>query len=516
MRYPLQLTLFFLILISSPLVLTLINDNSGVLQSERRMSSPLPTIPASLNEWPDFPKKMEQYIDDHFGLRPAFLKLYHQLKNAINDSSSKMVVRGKEGWLFYGSEVDAYRHISRYTEAQLATFAKTVEYRRHWLKTRGIDYVIIIAPNKSTIYPEYMPDNLHKVHADSTLDQLLNYAKQHITVPIIDLRAPLIAAKNQGLLYYKYDTHWNLFGGNIAQYAIAHALETLYPNQIHPHLFTTDDYVFSRAVEGDLSNIIDQQPDSSLSMVSLKPSVMTHFCGNALNPSNENGAISIQCKSNSINAIVFRDSFFDALLGYIGNYFHNSTYLSIEFNLDIVKYFSKQQPLNLVIEEIIERNLPYLPQLDTEQEYEQLNPVFAASKQSVFMLNAVSLPQQNAEATHLAWQGQKLIIDATNTDSMVLLSLNPIHPKAQYLIKIIIEAPDITELQLFYAKAHTFPQFTDQRSKKRLLNKGLNTLLIPIDLQDFDGQLRLDPGSHIGRYIIHSLEIKINDLGGHG
>ncbi|MCX7087636.1 MAG: hypothetical protein NTV00_06220 [Methylococcales bacterium] len=508
MRYHLQLTIFFLFIISTPLVLTLINDNSHLLQNERRVSSPLPAIPQSLYEWPEFPAKLEQYIDDHFGLRPVFLWLYHQLKNAINDSSSKIVIHGKNDWLFYDQEIDSYRHISKYTEAQLIKFAETIEYRRLWLKSRGIDYVIIIAPNKSSIYPEYMPDYLNKIQPESALDQLLSYAKQHINVPILDLRSNLNQAKSQGLLYYKYDTHWNIFGGNIAQYQIAQYLAKMYPNKIHPQLFSADDYIFSKETDGDLSNTIHQQPDNTQSLAAIKPASIMNACANAFKPYDEHEVVTIQCPNNQLNAIIFKDSFFSSLLAYIGNYFNNSTYISSEFNLDIIDYYIKNQPINIAIEEIVERKVPYMPQLSAAQEYAQLTPLFDQSTQSVFTLSPVTLPPQNTDFKTLAWQDNHLIIDVSNTDPMLTLSFNQNHPNAQFLLKIAIEAPETTEMQLFYAQLHSAPQFTDQRSKKRLLAKGMNTLLIPISITNFNGQLRLDPGSVKGRYIIHTLEIK--------
>lgn len=367
MRYHLQITVMFLLIISTPLVLTLINDNISILKSENRVSAPVPEIPKSWDQWQDFSGQLERYVNDHFGLRPVFLWLYHQLKNAINDSSSKSVIQGKNGWLFYDMEIDTYRHITKYSEVQLNQFAEVIEYRRNWLKQRGIDYIMVIAPNKSSIYPEYVPDYLTIIQPESALDQLLAYAKLHVKVPILDLRASLQQAKSQAWVYYKYDTHWNVFGGNIAQYQIAQYLAALYPNKIRPHLFTLADFSFSKEQDSDLSNMIYKVPDNTNSWVAVKPASLMNFCANALKHYDKNKPITIQCPNNAINVVVFRDSFFDFLMPYMANYFYNSTYLNGELNLDIINGYLKSQSLNVAIEEIVERKLPHLPKLDAAQ-----------------------------------------------------------------------------------------------------------------------------------------------------
>ncbi|MEQ1637406.1 MAG: hypothetical protein ABL903_11995 [Methylococcales bacterium] len=510
MRYHLQITVMFLLIISTPLVLTLINHNSSILKNENRVSAPVPEIPKSWDQWPDFSSQLERYVNDHFGLRPVFLWLYHQLKNAINDSSSKSVIQGKNGWLFYDMEIDTYRHITKYTEEQLNQFAEVIEYRRNWLKQRGIDYIMVIPPNKSSIYPEYVPDYLTIIQPESALDQLLAYAKQHVKVPILDLRASLKKAKSQAWVYYKYDTHWNEFGGNIAQYQIAQYLAAMYPNKIQPHLFAATDYRFSKEQESDLSNMSYKKPDNTNSWAGIKPESLINFCENALKHYEKNKPISIHCPNKSINALVFRDSFFDFLMPHIANYFYDSTYIEGELNLNIIDGILKDKSINIVIEEMVERKLPYLPKLhvNVAEEYAQLAPVFNKKAKSVFKLLPATSNLQNTELQTFTWEANKLILHVNTTDPSLNLSFKPDAGKGYYLMKISIESPEITEMQVFYSQQPAAQKFTEQNSSRRLLSKGINTLIFPFAIENFGGEIRVDPGNVRGRYIINSLEIR--------
>ena len=54
--------------------------------------------------------------------------------------------------------------------------------RRDWLAERGIKYLVVVAPNKNTVYPEMLPGGFEKATDDSQLDQLLRYIKKNSIV----------------------------------------------------------------------------------------------------------------------------------------------------------------------------------------------------------------------------------------------------------------------------------------------------------------------------------------------
>jgi hypothetical protein len=95
--------------------------------------------------------------------------------------------------------------------------------------------VVVIAPDKSTIYPEYMPDQIKVIGSKSRLDQFVDYMHEYGQTPVIDLRPDLLEASKTEQVYYKTDTHWNLLGAHIAYAKIMSTLSQRYPELVsHP------------------------------------------------------------------------------------------------------------------------------------------------------------------------------------------------------------------------------------------------------------------------------------------
>ena len=63
---------------------------------------------------------------------------------------------GSDNWLFYSmeSDIDDYKGTNLFTEGQLAQIASQLTTSEQWLSNRGSEFVLMIAPNKETIYGE--------------------------------------------------------------------------------------------------------------------------------------------------------------------------------------------------------------------------------------------------------------------------------------------------------------------------------------------------------------------------
>ena len=136
------------------------------------------------------------------------------------------VLSGTDGWMFYTAAqmVEHYRGALPLSAANLNDWQKLLEQRRDWLAQRGIKYIFVIAPDKQTIYPEYLPAWLRPLSGQTKMDQLIAHLQAHSTVPMFDLRPILLAAKKSAPLYQKTDTHWNEVGGFVAGAAVLRAL----------------------------------------------------------------------------------------------------------------------------------------------------------------------------------------------------------------------------------------------------------------------------------------------------
>jgi hypothetical protein len=109
----------------------------------------------------------------------------------------------------------------RLSDAELTQWRRAVEGRRAWWRERGAEYLLVLVPNKSTIYPERLPAFLRSQARPGKLDQLVGHLRdQQSPLPVLDLRAALLAAKAQQTVYWPTDSHWNAEGLTVASAAI--------------------------------------------------------------------------------------------------------------------------------------------------------------------------------------------------------------------------------------------------------------------------------------------------------
>jgi hypothetical protein len=140
-------------------------------------------------------------------------------------------VVGRDDWLFYAGEKTMEDLVGRerLSDAELAAWLRTVEGRRAWWREHGADYLFVIAPNKSTVYPEKLPAFLQRQRRPGKLDQLLDYfTANKVNAPFVDLRGPLNAAKGTfPQLYWPTDSHWSAEGLVVSSDAIMTALKLM-------------------------------------------------------------------------------------------------------------------------------------------------------------------------------------------------------------------------------------------------------------------------------------------------
>jgi len=189
---------------------------------EKRALSAVPTWPSTLAEWAGRPHAIDQYANDHFGLRNELIVLNSYLRYRLGVSASPKVLVGNSGWLFYVSDVnwEFFRGKNRLSDAQLRQWLDRMEQRRNWLAERGIQFLILPAPLKESIYPEHLPYWLRREKAETQVDQVVRGAAGRPGLTVIDVRKRLIERKRETAVHHAFDTHWNDEGGFIAYTAI--------------------------------------------------------------------------------------------------------------------------------------------------------------------------------------------------------------------------------------------------------------------------------------------------------
>jgi len=370
------LNLIFVIVIYCPFFAGIIQQDKLASVVEKRMLAKQPAFPSSMAAISQYPEAFNAYYADHFGYREVMTKMYFKIANKLGGPSSfDDVTIGKDGWLFFGS-IKAGRqrnngpfgdamNLNLYTQAELEAFASTLLALKDWLKDRGIEYIYTIAPNKHSIYFEKMPDFITKINRESATDQLVNYLRSNTDVTVVDLRPVLLKEKQRHQVYFKYDSHWNHYGANSVQFEIANAVKTLFPNRMHPVKLTQDQFEILEVNGGDLVGFVNLD-----SVREEKPvPVFKEECEpqRELREGSSETNFTMVCPANSLNAVVFRDSFFTSVEPYLSRSFHRSTYLWERMNYDTLKKYVEQEQPDVVIDEVVERLLPYNLPADLKQ-----------------------------------------------------------------------------------------------------------------------------------------------------
>ncbi|MET0026284.1 MAG: hypothetical protein ABW101_01500 [Candidatus Thiodiazotropha sp.] len=364
----LLISIIFLGAIFTSLILGIVDQDSEISRTEKRALASFPPIELRGGSIKRFPGLFDDYYADHFGGREWLSSAYRRIKLALGDSPSQDVTFGKDGWLFLGSIRNGYdnynnpmgdaRNADLYSDEDLQYVTAYMSKLKQWLNGQGIQYMFVLLPNKHTIYPEYLPDYLKKVTPYSSADQLVNYIRNNTDVNVVDVRQRLLESKQGHRLYSVSDTHWNHYAANLAQYEIFQALQTVFPNQIEPQYYELASGV--QKFGGDLAGMIGERE----SYEELAPNpVFKKGCKPVKQPKNaeETDIHTVTCDTAELKVLIFRDSFFNFLKPYFSRQFSRITYVWGVLDYEILKQQLAIEKPDLVIEEIVERKLPYIP-----------------------------------------------------------------------------------------------------------------------------------------------------------
>ncbi|NLI82993.1 MAG: hypothetical protein GX443_15080 [Deltaproteobacteria bacterium] len=222
--------------------------------------------PSRFKRWP---AECDAYLSDHFGLRPDLIRWNNVLRVILlGVSPVESVILGKDSWLFYRSEtLEDGDTINDYTGAiplsgeDLAELEQILEENHREFSKNGIFYLVVIAPNKNTIYGENLPDEIEGFKAKTRLDQFMAHMKIHSDVEILDLREPLLQAKESQPVYMKTDSHWNTYGAYVGYRKIMDSLATRFPERcLEPAQIAGDKVTLERTLPGgDLAQMLFMQ-----------------------------------------------------------------------------------------------------------------------------------------------------------------------------------------------------------------------------------------------------------------
>jgi hypothetical protein len=249
-----------------------------------------------------------------------------------------------------------------YPPDEPALIAAEFKRRHDFVTARGIPYVVMIVPDKATIYPEYLPRWVTKVAPQTRLDRLYGALAAYPEITVLDLRPALTAAKPRERTYFKTDSHWNLVGATIGYDALATVLMAKVPGfpavppERPPYVAGVDFY------SGDLAQMIGSRGAFREDDIAPLGKVLANVAGHCAKPvpappsppGAEADTLIYACDRPGLpTALVYRDSMAISLIPLLSENFRRVVYVSRPFERTLVE---RERP-DVVIEELVERTM---------------------------------------------------------------------------------------------------------------------------------------------------------------
>ncbi len=210
------LTVLICVLTGVASFLTLSNREEGVLADENRKMSPPPSLKEfSSKNVKAFFHDVDRYYLDRVPCRNSFMELASFFPKQENYD---IPFPGKNNWLFLGNKyeqcvdylIGKRKLKAREIERRISLFAKI----QAEVQQRGAFFALIVGPNKSSVYPEYLPDAIIPAN-ERNMSRLVAAAMKR-GINIFDPTASLISHKKEAVLFWRTDSHWNHYGCYLA------------------------------------------------------------------------------------------------------------------------------------------------------------------------------------------------------------------------------------------------------------------------------------------------------------
>lgn len=363
------LTILFLLIIFIPSLKMFFTPQADWSRVEKRRLAEHPAPPRSLAQMTIYFSGIEEYLGDHFGYREFLIKRYHrEMKKRFGKIGNESnVLLGEKGWFFYsaGDQIEDYLGHLKLSEKQLNNWVAERKRRAVWCKQRGIEYFLVVPPNKQNIYPEYLPPKVAPFKGTSRFEQLLDLSGQNHLPFLVDLSQPLRQAKNEKELFYKTDSHWNLRGAFIGFTAILEALQKSFADTAFTTNFTFGPDVIKPCDDNpdlcDLAWMAMQQKEATITCQTLagfhasaQPDQFDLYGFTNLQERQDTPSFARKSEKGQLTALIFRDSFFVSLEPFFSENFKHSIYLWKTYDQKNIEQALKVRQVDLVIEEVVE------------------------------------------------------------------------------------------------------------------------------------------------------------------
>ena len=512
----------FLAFIYLPPVLSVLIKDRAVSLAEKRRLARRPHLEFTLSSLARFPKQLEIYYKDHFGLREQLIQLHNKFYFYIlRKSPLPGVTVGQDNWLFYNGDgaLADFFGLPAYPEAQYETWKRLLEDREEWLGDLGIRYLCVVAPNKMMVYPEKLPPRVRERAGTTQLGALADYLARHARLSgFVDLRGELLAAKQRGPLYYRLDTHWNADGALVGYGAIISRIRQWFP-QVEP-LTEKSLKKTPETRNGDIRIMlnVNSLPAERSSRWDAEPArcpprpprVAVDFKPPPGWPRDRRHLpYQNSCSGGPLTVLLIQDSFGQYLHGFFNETFGRVIYSNFCDLKDIKGLFAKEKP-EVIVDLRVARHLNGLLKEDPEIERAILKKHFPLSTDVRLSVGPETWSRRPGKTSDLLVQprGDGLLLRASGNDPAMefTFAAPPEREQDPLLVRLVMVSPADTVMAVYYTTQES-PVFSKEQVVSRQIRRGENEVLFRLPHPRTAGRIRFDPGMVPGDYLLKSFVV---------
>lgn len=479
---------------------------------ELRRAAPLPALDGTLASFTAFPELYDEYFNDRFGLRDELIRghsIVYLFGCGVSPRRDLLV--GRDTWMFYSAyrTIDVSRGALPFEPNGLEAWVDAIQTQRDAVARLGADYLFVIAPNKETIYPQYLPRGMNRV-GPSRYDQVLEQLRAHTDVPVLDLRAALRAATAadtpDDYLYYPHGSHWYGRGAHIAYTLIVERLAGSFPGLAPLPLSELEAFEGPADSWGDNAYIPDLLPRYSRCFRPAAP--RARFRGN------RNGGPQHDLSSTIDDPRLPRVMFVEDSMGaYLQDLLaeHCSSFVtrwSNDLDLAVVREHHPDVVIALHVERVFQgdptrtlRGEPR-PEIQFERASRTLFELDPAGPLDVFRAEGAPALTRITDERGPA----VAVVLGSRSDSVILPHFEP-PPDGNVLVEVVLETEVAQSAAVWFKRAET-PRYGRAGRVLRKLEPGSNRLVFELAVPRLSGDLRLRAGLNDSQFVIRSFRVR--------
>lgn len=343
--------------------------------TENRNLAAMPPLPATWGQIASFFASLETCFKDHLGFRPLIIQAHTLFRvKALAQSPNSRVLIGKDEWLYYsGDKEELLTYEKPFSEEELQAMKNAIEIRKKWFSQNGTLFFFVVAPDKQTIYPEYLPEPQATWQKDHCrYDQMYRYFNAHSASDVlIDVKSEMLREKERGRsVYLRTDSHWNQYAGSIAYRCIMDSICKYKPQVVG--LKEKDLLWKSRPYCGDLvrmmgGNLLYQEepdfayPQASQDWTWISQEIKKEFHGATIH---EPVITTKSPRALPMKVVVLRDSQFEFIRPLLSETFSDVVYVKWSESMESINQIIEAEKPDIIIHEAVERWIPHAIFLD--------------------------------------------------------------------------------------------------------------------------------------------------------